>query len=281
MNWFKFFGGIRWQIVGCIRAAGICFALMSASQLQAAVLMSESFETDGEVTSYTSNTEFKDIAGTSYFMRSNNAQSSGQAIPNGSFAASQDRRYGLDGTTAPYTGLDGTWAWVADNVDGSAGSFPMPASVTFNTVDATGYTSLQFSGLFGAILADNDDFLRVSYSLDNGPFTTGLYFAAPLGTGNAQNIYLDTDNNSLGDVSAANLLEKELKAFSFLLPDALSVQIRVEVSANAANDEFAFDLFQLTGDLAPQATPAPEPSMAVLLAVGVLFLRRRQADSVC
>lgn len=250
-------------------AGGMIVALLTAATSPAAEIWSESFETDGEGTRYTSATEFKDVSGTGYFMRSNNSQTSGQPIPNGLFAASQDRRYGLNtGSGAgPYNGMDGTWTWVGESVDGDgSGPYPIPASVTFNTLATTGYTNLQFSGLFGATLADAGDFMRVSYSTNGGPFVTALYFAPPT-TGNGQLIYLDTDNDSLGNVSAANLLDKPLKSFSVSIPDASTVQIRVEVRADAANDEFAFDYFRLTGD-----SLIPEPSTAAFLFFGLSIL---------
>jgi hypothetical protein len=255
-------------------------AIFVASSSQAAVLLTESFETNGEGTRYTSATEFKDVAGTGYFMRSNNSQTSGQLIPNGLFAGSQDRRYGLNAGSGagPYSGMDGTWAWVGEGVNGDgSGPYPLPASVTLNNVSTAGYTGLQISGLFGAVLADGyvnpslGDYMRVSYSLDGGAFTTGLWFA-PSAALTSQLIYLDTDNDGFGNVSAANLLDKPLKSFSFAIPDASSVQIRIEVSANAAGDEFAFDFLQLAG-----SPVIPEPTSAALLGVALVALGWRRA----
>jgi len=244
---------------------------LSASPTRAAVIQTESFETEGEGTRYTSNIEFKDLAANSFFLRSNNAQTSGQNIPNGIFAGSQDRRYNVVG--GPFTGLDGTWAWAADNVDGSDGAKPIPASVTLNTVNVSLYTNLVFTGLFGAVLADADDFMRLSYSLNGGAYVKGLYFAATNATGNSQGFALDTNNDTVGDpgVGDVNLLGVALKQFSFSIPNANTVQIKVEVSANSSNDEFGFDFFQITG-----TSLIPEPTIVTLLGVGLTILWYRR-----
>lgn len=249
--------------IAAILLAGTCAVPSS----HAAEIWSESFETDGEGVRYTSNIEFKDLSANAFFLRSNNSQSSGQTIPNGGFAGSQDRRYGVGG--GPFTGLDGTWVWAADNVDGTNSAKPLPASVTLNTVNVSLHTNLVFSGLFGAVLADDDDFMRLSYSLNGGGFVQALYFAATNATGNSQGFALDTNNDGVGDpgISNTNMLSVSLKAFSFSIPNTNTVQIKIEVSANSSNDEFGFDFFRITGDAL-----IPEPSTAAFLFFGLSML---------
>jgi hypothetical protein len=205
-------------------------------------------------------------------MRSDNLQSSGQPIPAGIFAGSQDRRYGITG--GPYTGFEGSFLWVAEGVDGSDNSRSNPAVVTLTSLATPGYSGLVFTGLFGGTLADTTDYMRVSYSPDGGAFVEALDFVTTA-TGNGMAIALDTDNDGRGDAGAGdgNVLGVALKPFSFALPPAASLRLRVEIFSDG-NDEFAFDDFQITGLI-------PEPTTGALALAGLALAwpikRRRPA----
>ena len=251
----------------------LCLIVWVSPQISwAATLFTESFETEGAGTRWTTTGEFR--GGTQdYFMRTNNLQNSGQDVPP-SFI-DDDRRYAINGATANYTGFDGSFVWAAEDVDDSGNS--NPAVVTLNPVNVAGYTNLTFSGLFGGTFADTNDSLRVSYALDGSPtFTDALYFAT-ITTGNTVEIALDTDSNGRGDagVGNENVLGSAMKEFSFLIPNASTVSLRVQVFADASADEFAFDFFQIQGDLIPAI---PEPGTGILMGIGLvgLIVRRRK-----
>jgi hypothetical protein len=150
--------------------------------------------------------------------------------------------------------------------------------VTFNpfttTLNGHEVIDLEFTGLFGAVLADVGDYLRVSYRLDGGAWVTGLNFTVTNSVGNGLAVAWDTDNNGVGDpgVGNTNLLGKALKPFSFTIPNANTVQIRVEMAANAANDEFGFDHFQITGVVVPE----PSTMLLVLNGAALVWFRKRR-----
>jgi len=253
----------------------VCSLLLPGLSEAATVLLSESFETPGEGTRWTSSGEFRESVQT-YFMRTNGQQTSGQNLP--PTFTSEDRRYSINLAPATYTGMDGSFVWAAENVDGGSGNNANPATVTLNAVNITGYTNLAFTGLFGGTAADTNDYLRVSYSLDGSPtFTPALFFATTT-TGTSQTLALDTDNNGRGDAGLGdvNVLGSALKEFGFAIPDAATVTLRVEVFADASADEFAFDFFQLSGDLLPAPQPAPEPATLALIGLAAVGLCRRR-----
>lgn len=207
----------------------------SATSLAAQdVIWQESFETDGEGSRYTTSSTFYD-GSNDYFK-----------ITDGS---------DISITGSAYTDYDGFYFWAGEDLDDlgdPANDGFATKSIYFDIVNISSYTSLTFSGLFaaghnggvGASAYDDEDSVVVYYSIDGGNnFLQGLKFAS---TGDQSNEPLawDTDFDGIGD---STVLSPALTKFSFSIPDADSVIIKISVSMNAGSEEFAFDHFQISG----------------------------------
>ena len=122
---------------------------------------------------------------------------------------------------------------------------------------------MRFTGLFAAGNMsgpnaasgyDIDDYILVEYSVDDGPFVGGLRFgfvvAQPQiiqelhGTGFDEPLAHDTNFDGNGD---GEVLHSLLTPFSFDLPNASTVVLKITVSMTQGSEEVAFDGFRLTG----------------------------------
>ncbi|MEM1080822.1 MAG: lamin tail domain-containing protein, partial [Pseudomonadota bacterium] len=221
-------------------AIGVCsllaIGLAGAAQAQ---LLSESFETAGLGTRYTASSVFNDGVN-DHFNRTD-----GSDIAN---------------VSGPYSGFDGTFFWATEDTDDNGGDGQDEKTLTFNPVSVTGLTSVTFSGLFGAGSElpvdggdyDNADFARIEASFDSGAFEPVLCFGSEVGS-DAFNDPLGEDDNCDGDADGLRL-GTALQAFSreITVPvAATSLTLRVRVSFDSADEEFAFDLIELNAGSAP------------------------------
>jgi|GEM_PF-2448533 len=190
----------------------------------------ESFETDGNGTRYTASSAFNSGLNDHY------NRTDGSNISNFS---------------APYSNVDGNFYWAAEDQDGG-GDFLPTKTLTFEPIDTTGFTNLQFQGIFGVGIAggigssafDAEDFARVSYSIDGGQtFQDGLTFLAVSNNGDTFNEPFALDGNP-----ANGFLSPTLQEFGFTLPEADSIILRIETHLNTQSEEFAFDNFRLLGE---------------------------------
>jgi hypothetical protein len=221
-----------------------CGFLVFVPAVQADVIFSESFETDGQGTRYTASQPFN-------VMQSSNG-------------AYWDRgEVGDFNTLLPYANPDGTFFWAAESVDwenpGPGGNGNEVQTIDFGPFNIGGFTDLQFSGLFASTA--NDYFepgfpfdqghgIRVKYSVDSGPFTDGLCFA-PVDWSALRNLGHDTncDGDGNGAVLTADFTGAN-NPFTFAIPDGATLAIRIEVEAPLASEEVALDLLQVIGDFA-------------------------------
>jgi hypothetical protein len=222
--------------------------LSSASSLQAGILFTESFETDGEGTRYTSTSSFSDGAD-DYFTRTDGF-SEASGIPN-------------------YTNFEGTAFWAAEDVDSNDNPTGQ-GLIDFTGIDISAFDAITISLDVGAgsnaIFDNTDDFLMVQYRVDSGTWTNALAFENDGATFNT-GLYQDTDFDGIGE---GTLIDLSLATFtSSTLPASGNLMdIRIDVLMTSGSEAVAFDNLQVTG--------VPEPAtsalaLALLVAVIMLF----------
>lgn len=219
---------------------------------RADVIMVEDFE-DSTVLYTTSDPEFSDGSG-DYFIRTDGSDiSSTYLSPQGSsFFAAMD--------------LD------AANATGSGG--PTTMTMSFTGISISGYSSLQFLGLF----AEDDDgsnqdwdvsdgFL-VEYQIDSGGYNNLLAFEDQ-GATNTEPLE-DTDFDGVGDGTA--LTDTFTQYTKDITGTGSLLDIRMTMSFNSGDEDIGFDNIQVTGTSA-----IPEPgSLALLSLAGMVLLLRRK-----
>lgn len=239
------------------------FLLISYPSFSQTTIWQESFETDGEGTAWNSTSPFFD-GGDDYFTR----------VDGGLPAISVE---------CTYLGADGDAYWAVEDTDDNGGDSFDYKEITFQSVSTTGFSSLEFRGLFGvgrcpADLYDSNDGAVVSYSTDGGTsWTQGLKFRfddvdsdgfnEQLGsiTTIDPTCLISTANGGFGACDATEIpggggnidtyLTSTLSELSFAIPGTPSdVIIRIEMSFDAGGEEFAFDNFRVLG-VAPCANP--------------------------
>lgn len=165
---------------------------------------------------------------------------------------------GPDNTQAPHAGFEGANFFAAEDINGEGG--PDTQSLTFN-VDISSFQNLQFSGLFavggnGATTPayDAEEGLLVRASVDGGAFQNLFAIEAVEPGGDLFNnvVREDTDFDGVGDGFLFN------ENFVPISPRAIAgagsnLVLEVIVTSTDGNSEFAFDLFEITGD--PAVTP--------------------------
>ena len=211
------------------------------SSVQAIDIITESFETDGNGTRYTASIEFNDTAN-DHFQRTD-----GSDIAN---------------VSGPYSGIDGTFFWAAEDVDDPQGNGLVEQNVTFTGIDITGFSNLAFSGLFaagselppGGSDYDSTDYIRVQYQVDGGGFQNGMCFGferMTAGDNSNEPIGLDADCDGESDANGTDRLGTAMQQFGFNIAETGSVlDLRVLISMNSGDEEVAFDDFILSGDVA-------------------------------
>lgn len=227
----------------------IILGLCITNTLNAQTFWSEDFETDGNGSRYTPEVEVRPSGSSAscndYFARS--------------LATDQCSGDFIDVTLGTYTGLSGSYLWAAEDLDdnGVGGSQNFELFITFDNIPSiAGKSNLAFRGIFGAGATDkhdnvtaattNPDFMIVEYQIDGGGFQPVLSFHAKLGAAAGTfNTPLaeDTDGDNIGDGAD---LTNAMQTYTALIPGTgNSLDLRIRVSANSANEEMAFDFFEL------------------------------------
>lgn len=214
--------------------------MVSGISLKAEVIWSESFETDGHSTRYTASSSGGFNDGTSdHFNRTD-----GSDIAN---------------ISGDYSNIDGSYFWAAEDTDDNGGDLAKEQSITFMAITTENYTSLNFSGYFGAgnesapgaSAYDAADYVKVQYSTDGGSsYNEGIWFSYE-NHGDAFNepIALDANHDGEADgTDGSNRLGTSLVQYGFSIPGSpSSVIIKILVYMDAENEEVGFDNFVLTG----------------------------------
>jgi len=209
----------------------LCSILSSAS----AQIWTQDFETNGLGTAYTSPSVFTaNLNG--HYNRTNGSN--------------------ISNTVAPYSNKHGNFLWAGENLNINAGGGDgnPDKTITFAAINVTGQTGLQFRGLFGSGNPsagwDFDDILYVEYSMNGGPWTKILQFAAAAPQSNS-GLFHDADLNGLGEGPA---LTPALQQFSANIPvTGTSLQLRIYTACTAQSEEFAFDYLRLYSTTTPVA----------------------------
>ncbi|MCK8480534.1 T9SS-dependent choice-of-anchor J family protein [Psychroserpens algicola] len=203
----------------------------------------EDFETDGDSgIRYNSSNTFND--GTNdHFGRTDGSDISGTYnIPNNSFF------------------------WAGEDLDDNGGDGSPTKTITFNSINISGYTDITFKGLFasgnGGSGWDDGDILYLEYSLDGGPYQKFIQFASPSG---GSNVGLNHDPNLDGTGEGAAITTTFTEYSSLLGVTGNSIQIRLFVSANSASEEFGFDNLILEGILASSGPNNPDAFSAAVV----------------
>jgi hypothetical protein len=203
-------------------------------------LLFEDFETNGQGSRYTASQPFND--GTSDHWN----RTDGSDISN---------------TSGAYSNFNGTFFWAAEDTDdtgtnGGNGNDEQTLEITGIVI--TGYTNLQFSGLFGAgnesaagsSAYDAADYIRVEYQIDGGGYQNLIWFSY-LNGGDASNepLGLDADFDGNAD-SASDLLGTALQTYSAnITGTGATLDIRISVYMDSGNEEIAFDNLVVEGDI--------------------------------
>lgn len=225
-------------------------AFFTAS-LHAAVLFTEGFETNGEAVRYTTTNSFTD-GDSDYFMRTNGTEGS-LYLPD-------------------YTGFGGSWFMAAEDIDSSDNpSQTAVLDITGIDISATANFTISldvaagYSGSFDAA----DDFLEVSYRIDNGSWLPALSFQND-GSQYNSSLFFDHDLDGIGSGDALGL---ELATFT---SDSISVaagnflDLRVDAVFNAGGEAIAYDNVTVTA--VPE--PATTAIIAAFIAACLAFHRR-------
>ena len=262
--------------------------LASGSMLQSqTVFWSEGFETDGTGTRYIADNQFIDADGTSedYFGRIQNNGGGNLAL----VLTGCNGNNTLDVTNS-YSGQEGSFFMAGEDMNdaggcGSPNSGTAVRSVEFlsangNGIGIVGASTMTFTikvangadNVCGAASSrwDAGEGLKVFYKKDGSAEVTALCFAPNLecaGAGDTTNEPLNLDLDCDGD-GEDGFVNNVFSDYSFTIPPGGSVlEIRVVITANAGDEEIAFD------DLRLAAVTLPLP-----VELGAFDIKKKRED---
>ena len=125
-------------------------------------------------------------------------------------------------------------------------------TLEFTNIDISGFSNLQFSGLFGEDDAsdanedwDASDFVRIEAQIDGGGYQTIMQFANDGSTFNTVP-QLDTDLDGVGDGAA---LTEDFATFAAaIVGTGALLDIRITAALDSGDEDIAFDALEITGD---------------------------------
>ncbi|MEO6902514.1 MAG: T9SS type A sorting domain-containing protein [Bacteroidia bacterium] len=157
--------------------------------------------------------------------------------------------------TNAYTGFQGAKFWAGEDHLGMFGIGKEEQQIDFEKIDITGKTGLTFKGLFAANSTSKawenkhyknspsttTDYIYVEYRIDNGNYKTLIKFFGDNDIN--KNLSEDTGIDSIGDGITLTSAFKEFSKEIALTGKTLD--IRIKVSSNKINKEWAIDNFRL------------------------------------
>lgn len=158
-----------------------------------------------------------------------------------------------------YTGFDGGYMTGMDlNGEGAT----LPIVIDWTGLDINGVTDLNFSGEFAEFFdtpgdIDNLDYILIQYQIDGGGYQNliafeGADFTGANGTANGV-FKEDTDFDGEGDgLTLGNAAQAFTKA---IVGTGVVLDLRLSVSVNSGDEDFAVDTFLITGTGATDTTP--------------------------
>ncbi|QMU64069.1 MAG: T9SS type A sorting domain-containing protein [Flavobacteriaceae bacterium] len=223
-------------------------------------LYSESFEAAPSGTTYTVQPSFFNDLGQDYLIRATPATAAAW-------------------TTSTYTGQNGSNILAIEDVDGSGGpcdqeaclltgdsSIPNPpartdveiAQITTASITISSHTLTSLKLLIGATGSSYElynettarpDYVQITYSVDGGAYQQlGLF----TGNGSGQ-LSQDTNGDDIGDGTALGVALTEF-TFDISGISGSTLQIKINISSNAGNEEIAIDNLRVEGN-ATTSTP--------------------------
>ncbi|MEO1293454.1 MAG: hypothetical protein AAFV62_11600, partial [Pseudomonadota bacterium] len=194
-----------------------------------AIIYSESFETDGNGTRYTTSVpEFSDGFG-DFFTRTD-----GSTI----------------GSFYEVTGADGDFYFAAQDLDGE-GAIP-PLTLDITGIDITGVTNLGLSFL----AAEDDegtnqdwdasDFVHISVQIDGGGYVDILNFES-VPDGDEFNAVPGVDTDFDGDGDGTELTDVFQTFTAAIAGSGSTLDLRIEYQLDAGDEDFAIDLIEING----------------------------------
>ncbi|MFZ1754423.1 MAG: SprB repeat-containing protein, partial [Caldilineaceae bacterium] len=209
------------------------------------LLHSESFETDGEGTRYTSNTYSYCPTDPDYFFRTN----TNPVLPVGCTA----------GFGNALTNLQGSYFWAGEDIMSNQAPIicnRAPGQITTQNITIAGYTSLQVS-LFLATANNNNmrwettDSINIQASIDGGAYRTVGRFMGNATFGG--NLIIDANLNGVIDPAETTICDiSNFTKYTFNIPGTGSnINIRIDFDQCGGTEESAIDLIELKGTAAP------------------------------
>lgn len=206
------------------------------------VLFTESFETDGEGVRYTSTTYNECTPGGNpdYFLRTN----TNPVLPPGSCAT---------GFGSTLTNLQGSFFWAGEDIRSNGCPAPGcygPGTITTQSINIAGYTSLSFSmylatGSNNNVRWESNDSINLKASINGGPFVTFGRFVGDAPAGGR--LRIDANLDGIGEGTAVD--QDAFAQHTFSIPGTGStLQVRLEYYQFGGTEESAADLLQVSGN---------------------------------
>ena len=148
-----------------------------------------------------------------------------------------------------YSGFTGGYLAGMD-LDGEGATLPI--SVSWTGLDISGLTALSFSGQFAEFFdspgdIDAADFILVEYQIDGGGYQNLIAFEGTnFSSGTNNGVFAeDTNFDGTGD---GTILTGTAQAFTkSIAGSGTTLDLRLTVSVNSGDEDFAVDTFQITG----------------------------------
>ncbi|BAY86677.1 protein with type I secretion target domain and SCP-like extracellular domain [Calothrix parasitica NIES-267] len=152
-----------------------------------------------------------------------------------------------------YTGFTNKFL-TGQDLDGEGASLPI--TLTWSNLDIKWLTDLQFSADFASFFdspgdIDDDDFIKVSYSIDDGQQQNLLWFSGSNFSNGSFNGVFSQDTNFDG-VGDGQILSDEAQNFSTeIIGTGSKLDLTLEINLDSTKEDFAVDNFLITGITAP------------------------------
>ncbi|MBL7817858.1 MAG: T9SS type A sorting domain-containing protein [Saprospiraceae bacterium] len=203
-------------------------------------LLSESFETDGEGTRYTSNT-YVDCTFSDFFFRTN----SNPVTPSGSGCSAF--------FTETLTNLQGSYFWASEDIRTSTPTLNSrpPGSITFSSLNIAGYSGMSVS-LYLATSGNNGtrwesaDSINIQVSINSGTFVTVGRFVGDNSVGGR--LRVDSNLDGIGQTTEATADQAAFAKYTFSIPyTGSTLQLRLDYDQVGGSEELAIDAIELKG----------------------------------
>ncbi len=156
-----------------------------------------------------------------------------------------------------YTGFSGGFLAGMD-LDGEGATLPI--TTTWTGLDITGLTSLSFSGEFAEFFdnpgdIDAADFILVEYQIDGGGYQNLIAFEGTNFSSGTNNGVFAEDSNFDGTGDGTILTGAAQSFTKAIVGSGTTLDLRLTVSVNSGDEDFAVDSFSVTGVVAAGNPP--------------------------